>query len=74
MEENDENGKLKLVGYDAAYKFSKDIFVKYPRVIKSIILFGSYSKGKETESSDVDVMIVMDDILNKLDETFLEYL
>lgn len=71
MEENDENGKLKLVGYDAAYKFSKDIFVKYPRVIKSIILFGSYSKGKETESSDVDVMIVMDDILNKLDETFL---
>jgi hypothetical protein len=47
MEENDENGKLKLVGYDAAYKFSKDIFVKYPRVIKSIILFGSYSKGRK---------------------------
>ncbi|MCW1294100.1 MAG: nucleotidyltransferase domain-containing protein, partial [Candidatus Parvarchaeota archaeon] len=71
MEENNEEGKLKLIGYDAAYKFAKDIFVKYPRVIKSIILFGSYSKGKETQSSDVDIMIVMDDILNKLDESFL---
>lgn len=71
MEENEEAGKLKLVGYDTAYKFSKDLFVKYPRVIKSIVLFGSYSKGKETQSSDVDIMIVMDDILNRLDETFL---
>ncbi|MDP8012636.1 MAG: nucleotidyltransferase domain-containing protein [Nanoarchaeota archaeon] len=70
MELNDK-AHLELKGYDAAYKFAKGIFERYPRVIKSIILFGSYSKGKETESSDVDIMIIMDDVLNNLDNKFL---
>ncbi|MCL4361958.1 MAG: nucleotidyltransferase domain-containing protein [Candidatus Parvarchaeota archaeon] len=69
MEENNEKGHLELRGYDAAYKFAKGIFERYPKVMKTIVLFGSYSKGKETEDSDVDIMVVMDDVLNKLDET-----
>ncbi len=68
IEENNEKGHLELKGYDAAYKFARGLFEKYPKVVKTVVLFGSYSKGKETESSDVDVMIVMDDVLNKLDE------
>lgn len=68
MEENDDKGRLEFKGYDSAYKFAKGIFEKYPKVMKTITLFGSYSKGKETESSDVDIMVVMDDVLNKLDE------
>ncbi len=71
MDENTEKGRLELKGYDAAYKFSKDIFKDYPKIIKTLILFGSYSKGKQTESSDVDIMIIMDDLLNNLDEKFL---
>ena len=69
MEENNDKGRLELKGYDAAYKFAKGIFEKYPKVMKTIVLFGSYSKGKETTDSDVDIMVVMDDVLNKLDET-----
>lgn len=69
--EFEDKTHLELKGYDAAYKFAKGIFEMYPRVIKSIILFGSYSKGKETESSDVDIMIIMDDVLNNLDNKFL---
>lgn len=68
MEEKNDRGKLELRGYDSAYKFAKGIFEKYPKVMKTIVLFGSYSKGRETESSDVDIMIVMDDVLNLLDE------
>ena len=68
MEENNEKGRLELKGYDGAYKFAKGIFEAYPKIMKTIVLFGSYSKGKQTEDSDVDVMVVMDDVLNKLDE------
>ncbi len=67
MDENNEKGKLVLKGYDAAFKFAKSIFGKYPKIIKTIVLFGSYSKGKETEQSDVDLMVVMDDLLNDLE-------
>jgi hypothetical protein len=66
-----EEGKLKLVGYDAAYKFARDLFGMYPKIVKTVILFGSFSKGKETDKSDVDVMVVMDDVLNVLDDKFL---
>ncbi len=68
MEEKDDKGRLELRGYDSAYKFAKQVFERYPKVMKTIVLFGSYSKGKETENSDVDIMIVMDDVLNVLDE------
>ncbi len=70
MDEKDK-GELKLRGYDSAYKFAKGAFEKYPKLIKTIALFGSYSKGKETEQSDVDIMLIMDDVLNKLDENVL---
>ncbi len=69
MEENNDKGKLELRGYSAAYKFAKGIFERYPKIMKTIVLFGSYSKGKETDDSDVDIMVVMDDVLNKLDES-----
>lgn len=32
-----------------------ELFKKYP--LKSMALFGSYSRGEETEDSDVDVMV-----------------
>jgi predicted nucleotidyltransferase len=71
MDEKNEEGKLRLKGYDAAYRFAKNAFERYPKLIKTITLFGSYSKGKETEQSDVDIMIIMDDVLNKIDENIL---
>jgi predicted nucleotidyltransferase len=71
MDENNEKGKLVLKGYDAAYKFAKGLFEKYPRIVKTVVLFGSYSKGQETEKSDVDIMIIMDDVLNNLTQFVL---
>jgi predicted nucleotidyltransferase len=71
MDENKEEGKLELKGYDAAYKFAKGIFEKYSKLIKTVALFGSFSKGKETEKSDVDIMLIIDDVLNKVDNNVL---
>ena len=71
MEDNKEKGKLEIKGYDASFKFAKSIFEKYPKVIKTLVLFGSYSKGSENEKSDVDIMVVLDDVLNVLDEKLL---
>ncbi|MEO8171662.1 MAG: nucleotidyltransferase family protein [Sediminibacterium sp.] len=33
----------------------EELFKKYP--LKSMALFGSYSRGEETEDSDVDVLV-----------------
>ena len=33
----------------------EELFKKYP--IKTMALFGSYSKGEETKDSDIDVMV-----------------
>jgi predicted nucleotidyltransferase/uncharacterized protein (UPF0332 family) len=71
MENNEDRGKLEIRGYDAAFKFAKAIFEKYPKIIKTLVLFGSYSKGKENEQSDVDIMVILDDVLNVLDEKLL---
>ena len=71
MDENSEQGKLVLRGYDAAYKFAREMFAKYPKMIKTIVLFGSFTKGKETPKSDVDIMVVMDDVLNVLDNKLM---
>ncbi|MCL4399265.1 nucleotidyltransferase domain-containing protein [Candidatus Parvarchaeota archaeon] len=74
MEEKEGKGGLALKGYDAAYKFARGIYEKYPKVFKTIALFGSYSKGNETEKSDIDIMLIMDDVVNKLDEKTLGFI
>lgn len=71
MDEKKEEGKLVLKGYDAAMKFAKGIFSEYSKLIKTVVLFGSFSKGKETSKSDVDIMLVLDDTLTPVDDKAL---
>ncbi len=68
MEQGIDDRNLEIRGYDAAFRFSKGIFDKYPKIMKTIVMFGSFSKGKETEKSDVDIMLILDDVLNSLDQ------
>ncbi len=62
--------KLELIGQDAAYKFATKLFAAYPKYIKSIVLFGSYAKQEESNKSDVDVLIIVDDVTSPPDKTF----
>ncbi|MGB9674689.1 MAG: nucleotidyltransferase domain-containing protein [Nanopusillaceae archaeon] len=42
--------------------FSKELIEKVDGVVKGIILFGSYATNKENQKSDVDILILVDDI------------
>lgn len=55
--------KLKRIGdsYRTAYTFADKAFKKFPGIIKAIVLFGSVTKATITKTSDIDVMIVVDD-------------
>jgi predicted nucleotidyltransferase len=47
---------------DVAYKFSKEAYKEFGSLIKAIVLFGSVAKDKTTTNSDIDILIVLDDL------------
>jgi len=53
---------LKLVTErDIANDFSAKVYKRFDKLIKSIILFGSQTKGTSTSTSDIDIIIIVDD-------------
>ena len=51
---DEEHGKLTL---DQIKQICGEVFLSYP--VEYCYLFGSYAKGKETEQSDIDLLISM---------------
>jgi predicted nucleotidyltransferase len=50
---------------DTILNFSKDLIEKVDGLVKSIVLFGSYVENKENEKSDIDLLIIIDDVYAK---------
>ena len=50
---------------DVILNFSKDLIEKVDGLVKSIVLFGSYVENKENEKSDIDLLIIIDDVYAK---------
>ena len=48
--------------HEIATDFSVKVYKKFDKIIKSIVLFGSVPKQKITSKSDVDIIILIDDI------------
>lgn len=44
-----------------AQKFSDEVVKKFSKVVKAVIIFGSFSRNDFTEKSDIDVLVVIDD-------------
>ncbi len=59
--------------YDIAYDFAIKAYKKFDKVVKSIVLFGSTSKGKEKETSDIDIIIIIDDCSVKWDDELIAW-
>jgi predicted nucleotidyltransferase/uncharacterized protein (UPF0332 family) len=57
---------------DTAYEFSKKIYKEFPRFIKVIALFGSTARMKQTANSDIDILVVVDDVSIIVDREFVE--
>ena len=45
-----------------AYEFSKKAYKEFGSFVKALVLFGGVAKGKATEKSDIDILVVVDDI------------
>lgn len=52
---------------EIAMDFAIKVYKKFDRSIKSIILFGSVAKQEVTKGSDIDIIIVIDDVSIKWD-------
>jgi len=46
---------------EIATDFSVKLYKQFGKIIKSVILFGSVSKGTESRHSDIDIIILIDD-------------
>jgi len=53
---------------EIAMDFAKKVYIKFDKIIKSIILFGSSVKDTAKKSSDIDIIILIDDASIKWDE------
>ncbi len=58
---------------DVAMDFAEKAYRKFDKLIKSIILFGSQSKGTNVIGSDIDIIIIVDDASVKFDETLIAW-
>lgn len=58
---------------DIAMDFATKIYHKFDKVIKCIILFGSSVKKTATSDSDIDIIVVIDDVAIKWDEEMIAW-
>lgn len=69
--------KKLISDYDIAYDFATKVYQKFDKIIKSIALFGSVSKGTAVstpnEKSDIDIIIIIDDCAVQWDEELIAW-
>ncbi|MEM2707559.1 MAG: nucleotidyltransferase domain-containing protein [Candidatus Pacearchaeota archaeon] len=58
---------------EIAFDFAMKVYERFNKLIKSIILFGSAAKGKLTEASDIDIIIIVDDASIKWDDELISW-
>jgi len=56
---------------DIAMDFAINAYKRFNKIIKSIILFGSTAKKESTPNSDVDVIIIIDDVSIRWDSELI---
>src|SRR3989338_5104992 len=65
---------LKLISeYDIAYDFAVKVYGKFNKIVKSIVLFGSTAKRIAKASSDIDIIIIVDDCTIRWDEELIAW-
>ena len=58
---------------DIAMDFALKVYDKFEKAIKSIILFGSNTKDSAVAGSDIDIIIVLDDVTIKWDTELIAW-
>ena len=65
--------QISVTDREYAYDFSKKIYKKFKDVIKSVVLFGSVTKGKAVKGSDIDIVIIIDDCVIDWDQDLIAW-
>lgn len=58
---------------DIAMDFAKKIYEKFDKLIKSVILFGSTLKKNSGSTSDIDIVVIIDDASIKFDSELIAW-
>lgn len=62
-----------IVERDIAQDFAAKVYQKFDKLIKSIVLFGSQVKHTSTSTSDIDIIIIIDDASIKFDQELIAW-
>ena len=58
---------------EIASDFAMKVYGKFDQMIKSIVLFGSSAKRSATPGSDIDIIVIIDDVSVKWDEELIAW-
>lgn len=58
--------------YDLAYQFAKIAYPEFKQFLKGIILFGSAARKTDDVNSDIDILILVDDVSISLTKEIME--
>ena len=56
-----------------AMDFAAKVYTEFDKIIKSIVLFGSSAKKVSTKDSDIDIIIIIDDVAVKWDQELIAW-
>ncbi|MBR9701768.1 hypothetical protein GOV13_02505 [Candidatus Pacearchaeota archaeon] len=59
--------------HDIAMDFAVKIYKKFDKMVKSVVLFGSATKQTATSGSDIDIIILIDDVTINWDQELIAW-
>jgi len=57
---------------DLAYRFANNIYKELSSLIRAVVIFGSAARKAETEKSDLDILVIIDDLSINLTREVVE--
>jgi len=72
VRENPNVSKYSKEDLDLAREFSRKLYREFGNFLKAVIIFGSVAKKEETKKSDIDILVVIDDISMRMTPEVVE--
>ena len=57
---------------DLAYRFANDLYSEMGSLIRGVVIFGSSARKTTTSKSDIDILVIIDDLMMSLSPEVLE--
>ena len=64
--------KYEKYDVDKSYRFANDLYKEMGGLIKAVVIFGSSARKKATVKSDIDILVIIDDLTISLSPEVLE--